>query len=86
MIVYLKRTVFSTLATSSLISAFIFIGYEAKTIDQYVDALYLSATLMISTFHFVIFLWKMDNLFKLIDDFEHLIKERKIKSDVFHYI
>lgn len=77
-IVYLKRLLVFIVSTISFMSSLIFIAIGANAIAEYADAFYICETVLTyTTFPFVIFLWKMDSIFKLIEDFEHLIEQRK---------
>lgn len=61
----------------------IFIIYKAESIDEFADAFYMSATATTIFFLFLIYIWKMDSLFKFIEGFENLIEYRK---SITHYI
>lgn len=86
MAVVLKRLPLLILCVPWFICMVIFIGYEAKSIGEYVDAFFMCASLAVSNFIFVMFLWKMDILFKSIEDFGNLIEQRKTFPDKIHYI
>lgn len=77
MIMLLKKLPAFMLCTIWLICSVVFIGYAAKTIDDYADAFYMSVTLTIIILQFTIIIWKTDNLFKLFEDFENIVKKRK---------
>ena len=77
-ILFIKRLLIFIVLITYVIFLTVFIGYEAKTIDEYADAIYLSATSTSFLLNFSIILWANDSLFKLIDDFENLIRMRKI--------
>ena len=72
-----KRLVVFIIFILFFTSSLVFIGYEASSLGEYADAFYMSATLDWMIFAFGILLWKMDDIFKLIGDFEKLIQQRK---------
>lgn len=74
---YLKRMQLLVLCIQWVICLTVFIGCEAKTIDEYTDAIYISSCVTTILCTFPIIIWKIDNLFKLIEDFEDLIRQRK---------
>lgn len=77
MIVQLKRLVVIIIFVLFVTSSVVFIGFEANSLGEYADASYMFATLDWMFFAFVVFLWKMDDIFKLIEGFEELIQHRK---------
>lgn len=78
MTMQLKRSVVLILFILFVTSSLVFIGYQANSLGEYADASYMSATLDWMFFAFAILLWKRDDVFKLIEDFENLIQQRKI--------
>lgn len=73
----LKRLLVFILFITWLICIIHFAVYEAKTIDEYADAFYITVCLITILSIFPIILWKMDNLFEFIKDLEDLIEQRK---------
>lgn len=78
MIVLFMRFLISIPKVVFAILSAIFLGYEAKTLDEYANSFYGTVTMIGFPLIFAILLWKMDSLFKLIGDFEKLIETRKM--------
>lgn len=77
-IVFLKRMLVFFSLIIHVILLTIFIGYEAETIDEYSDSLYMFACLVTALCIFPITLWKMESLFEFIECLENLMRQRKI--------
>lgn len=78
MIMIRRRLSFFTLFVLWFILSVAFLWYEVKTLDEYADAFYVTATLFNTLINLAIILWKMDSLFKLIEDFGNHFKKRNI--------
>lgn len=81
---FLKRLPVFIVCVLWFICLTVFTGCEAAKIDEYADAFYISSCVMAILFTFAITLWKMDNLVKLIEDFENLISQRRTISNIPH--
>lgn len=80
MIVFVRRfVVFISLLAYTILS-WIFLGYEAETLNDYADSFFGFATTAGFSLILAIILWKTDSLFKLIRDFEKLIEQRKLEK------
>lgn len=68
--------VFTSLIVFILLSC-VFFECEAKTLDEYADTFYGFAASCAVFTDFTVMVRKMKNLFRLIEDFEKLIEQRK---------
>lgn len=59
------------------IASIIFLVYEANTLKQHVESFYISITLLAHLFLSAITLSKLEKIFKLIENLESLIEQRK---------
>lgn len=83
MTVLIRRLmVFTIFIVFGVLSA-VFLGYEAKTLNEYADSFYELATSTAFSLILATIFWKVNRLFKLIGDFEKLIGQRKIKKIIF---
>lgn len=75
--IFSNLMVYSTYALGCmLLTAFLFL--EAQTFEQYSDAFYPLATIVVGIFNWTIYVRNKSTIFGLIDDFEKSIDSRKI--------
>lgn len=67
------------LGQCSIISI-IFLIFETKSLKDYADSLYMSATAILLTFNFLVYILNTSNIFELIANFENTIEKRKLKT------
>lgn len=51
---------------------------EAQTFKEYTDCFYVIATCALKITCFTVTLWKISNIFQLMENFENVVQERKI--------
>lgn len=78
MLVIIKRLLAFLSLIIFIIFAFIFLGYEARTLNEYADSFYWFAAKTMVFCVSAIILWKMNNLFKLFGAFEKTIEQSKL--------
>lgn len=54
-----------------------FLVIEAKTLAEYVESSYISTTAVMASFIFIVYVYKMENIFELIGNYESVIERRK---------
>lgn len=59
-----------------LITALIYFIFEAKTIPEFVDSIYIFITAVTNVFSFVVFILYRSNIFQLIEKLEKAIEQR----------
>lgn len=64
-----------------------FLGYKAKTLEEYSDSFYFSISMVHMCTILTVLVCKAARLFKLIEDIEKLIEQRKIRKEIcwFYY-
>lgn len=73
----LRNSFFCILAVLNILSSVAYGLFEAETVFEYFESIHTFLGIAICSTFFAMFLWKMDNVFRLIVDFENQIKKRK---------
>lgn len=64
----------------NLISDFIFLWFEAKSVRQYLDIIYMAATIMTFAANFTIVVLKTNEMFEFIQKSEKIVNKSKLIS------
>lgn len=81
-----KNSFFCVLAVLNMLSSIASFMFEAKTIFEYYESIHGFLGITICFSFYLMFLWKMDNVFRLIENFENQIKRRKFISIQFCFV
>lgn len=82
----LKRLFFGYTTIFTLFAFVAFIRLEAQTIDQYANAIHGSMTELNQITNFHITAWQMQNILKLIGNFERFIEKRERINIILYHI